>query len=155
MERRDGSFNPDEITHFIIRNNYASLADVKIDVSGKDPHIQPFAKGDEISLEIIGSTPDTKQVIWEDGRVIREVSLNDDDVSDDFQMPNSDNYDFNAIKYRAGSYGPQDLHEIINFDNNTYLGSVLDRDGIDGGSAARIKTNVENNALVASLETKR
>ncbi|MGI0120460.1 hypothetical protein [Zooshikella sp. RANM57] len=145
-------FDPDVINKFIIVNDYGTIDNVKVNVANNDPHIEPFERGDRIELSISGVSPDEKKVLWSDGRVIREISLNNDDQSDDFQLPNSGSYDFNIIKYKAGQSLPDDLYELVDFNNNTYSPVAYDFDGIDHGPPARIRVRVEGDALVATIK---
>ncbi len=74
------------------------------------------------------------------GDVVQQIDFNDGHSADDLTMPGyngNDEYS-GQIQYNSGNtWGT--IFDVLNFKSNDFLEKFEDRDGIDGGEAAKFK----------------
>ncbi|KGM29800.1 hypothetical protein KS18_02745 [Photorhabdus luminescens] len=78
------------------------------------------------------------------GDVVQQIDFNDGHSADDLTMPGyngNDEYS-GQIQYNSGNtWGT--IFDVLNFKSNDFLEKFEDRDGIDGGEAAKFKQYID------------
>jgi hypothetical protein len=143
---------PSTVTLWTIKNyNYNTLK-VKIRLSGEGDEKVTLGAGSTLTISVFRSAGSALMAYKKNNEyfLVQKVDLNDGGQSDDFNAPNQSDNKYNSCIYN----GSKDSPAVINFDNNTYLTTFEDSDGIDGGPAAVFTQQVEATTLMCTLSKK-
>ncbi|MCW7762096.1 hypothetical protein [Photorhabdus luminescens] len=152
LARRDGytEYDPDTITTYrIFNSNYATLNNVKIRLAdASDPDTRQLDRGDSIDLTF-GKDSEGRTALFYGGDVVQQIDFNDGHSADDLTMPgyNGNDDDSGQIQYNSGNtWGT--IFDVLNFQSTDFLNKFDDKDGIDGGEAAKFTQYIKDSSII-------
>jgi hypothetical protein len=147
VQNNQGTFNPLEVNSWVLYNEDYNIIPVKIRLN--DTRDQTIDLGPKQSLVFNVKYLNNQASFIYQGAEVQMIDLNDGGKSDDFNAPNSNDNDYNTLRYVESS---REGHlDVINFNASTYVKDFEDRDGVAGGSKAEFRQAVQNNAIQCSI----